>query len=363
MLGFHFIKTRPSDYVLLYKSGQIKREGPGLSFFYYAPSANLVIVPAESRDTPFIYQEATADFQSVDIQGQITWRVADARRLAAMLDFSVDRFGTATGDGSEKLPVRLTNLVQVVLREKLQSTNLRDALTSAAELVSFARGRLKEAEQIQELGLSVLDFAILKISPTPEIAKALEASTRENLLKEADDAIYQRRNFAVDQERKIRENELQTEIAVEEKNREIREQQMNVEIAVEEKQKDLEEAKMAAQKAVEQRRSEIEQLKIDAGIDQERKRKELVAIESENELARARTRAEALRQEFQALNSLSPELLEALIHSRMDSRDFIAKAIRDLANNAQKVGNLNLSPDLLHSLLHAEGPFEQQRQM
>ena len=52
---------------------------------------------------------------------------------------------------------------------------------------------------------------------------ALEAETREKILKESDDAIYLRRNSSVEQERKIKENELNTEIAVENKKKQIKE--------------------------------------------------------------------------------------------------------------------------------------------
>ncbi|MCB1318505.1 MAG: band 7 protein, partial [Leptospiraceae bacterium] len=333
-----YLKSRPSDYVLLFKKGRIKRQGAGLSFFYHAPTSSLVIVPSESRDTPFIFNEATRDFQSIDIQGQVTYRVVDATTLAHMLDFTIDSTGHYTGDGLEKLPVRLTNLVQVILREKLSQLSLREALIAAADLVSFARDRLKSAPQIKELGLDVLDFSILKISPTPEISKALEAATRENLLKEADDAIYQRRNFAVEQERKIKENELQTEIAVEEKNRLIREEQMNIEISVQEKQKLVEEARMEALKAVEIRKAEIEEQKIHAGIDQKRKRKDLVQLQTENMITRSRARADALKHELSILSGLQPDLVEALVAAGMDSRQIISRAMRELSRNAEKIG-------------------------
>ncbi len=35
----------------------------------------------------------------------------------------------------------------------------------------------------------------------------------------------------------------------------------------------------------------------------------------------------------------------------LDARQLIAMAFRDLADNADKIGNLNISPDLLHALL------------
>ncbi len=42
-----------------------------------------------ATDYPFIFNETTADFQELSIQGQLTYRVIDPTRLSAMLDFSV----------------------------------------------------------------------------------------------------------------------------------------------------------------------------------------------------------------------------------------------------------------------------------
>ena len=363
MFGFRYLKTRPADYVLLYRGGKVRKQGAGLSFLYFAPSASLVLVPADSRDAPFIFQETLKDFQTVDIQGQVTYRVQDPTRLASMLDFTVDPTGRPLGDGLEKLQLRLTNQVQVTLREKIRSFVLREALSAGPELVEFVKGRLSEEAVIQELGLSVLDFAILRVSPTPEMARALEATARENLLKEADDAIYQRRNFAVEQERGIKENELQTEIAVEEKQRETRETQMNAEIAVQEKQKLVEEARMEAKASVARKKMEMEKEELDSRTSLEEKRKELVAKESENRLQMARAEGQAMKLQLEGLAGLSPELLEVLAANQMDSRQLISKAMRDLARGADKIGNLNISPDLLDSLLNSgSSGFVQQQE-
>ena len=64
------------------------------------------------------------------------------------------------------------------------------------------------------LGVEILALSILSIKATPEMAKALQADAREKLLQKADEAIYARRNTAVELERQIKENELNTEIAV-----------------------------------------------------------------------------------------------------------------------------------------------------
>ena len=77
MLGFKFIKAQPTTYLLQYRGGKVIRDGLGLSFFYYAPTTSLVAVPVGSADVPFIFHEITGDFQSVTIQGQVTYRVSD----------------------------------------------------------------------------------------------------------------------------------------------------------------------------------------------------------------------------------------------------------------------------------------------
>jgi len=102
-----FMKVPPSTYVLQYKHGKIKREGAGLSFIYYAPTSTIVAIPMASADVPFVFQESTADFQSVTIQGQLTYRVADPKRLASLLDFSVDKRRAYYSEDPRKLPERL----------------------------------------------------------------------------------------------------------------------------------------------------------------------------------------------------------------------------------------------------------------
>ena len=61
----------------------------GLAFFYFAPTSTLVAIPVGSTDVPFIFNEITGDFQAVTVQGHLTFRIADPRRLAALLDYSL----------------------------------------------------------------------------------------------------------------------------------------------------------------------------------------------------------------------------------------------------------------------------------
>lgn len=336
MLGLRFIKVQPTTYLMQFRGGRIVRDGAGLAFFYYAPTTSLVAVPIASADAPFIFEEVTADFQTVTIQGQVTYRVTDPKKLAALMNFTLNPRGQDyVSDEPQKLPQRVINVVNVLARAELQTLPLRQAVRGSEALVQAVRKRLAEATDIQQLGLEILGLSILAIKPTPETARALEAETREQLLKEADEAIYARRNSAVEQERGIKENELNTEIAVEQKKRQIRETQMDAERAVQEKRHQLEQSDMTAK------------------VGLEDKRKQLVALAAQNARAEADARAYGVAATVQALGTVDARVLQALVSAGLKPEQLIAAAFQELAGQADKIGQLNISPDLLHELLRS----------
>jgi len=315
----NFMKVPPTTYVLQFKRGKVRREGVGLSFFYWVPTSSIVAIPVASADVPFVFQEATADFQSVTMQGQLTYRVADPKRLASLLDFSVDTRRVYVSDDPRKLPERLVHTMQGLTRTVTQRMVLRDVLVSSDAIVLEVLAKLKASEGVTALGIEILGLSLLAIKPTPETARALEADAREALQRRADEAIYARRNAAVEQERLIKESELNTEIAVEAKKRQIRETQMAADIAVEEQ------------------------------------RAELIDRRVENERKDADSRSYVLTETLKPLRDLDWRTLMMLNGKGADPKAMIALAFQEMASNAQKIGELNVSPDLLRSLITTAG--------
>jgi regulator of protease activity HflC (stomatin/prohibitin superfamily) len=337
MFGIHFIKVQPTTYLLEYRSGKLKREGQGLAFFYFAPTTSLVAIPLESVDEPFIFNQVTADFQEVSIQGQVTYRIAEPHQISQLLNFTLDNNGlNYTNLDVEKLPQRVINIIQVLMQSALAHLSLREALTAANQLVQEILQGLQKSKEINSLGLEILGLSILAITPTPETSRALEADVREQLLKEADEAIYARRNSAVEQERAIRENELNTEIAVENKKRQIRETQIEADRAVQHKKQQMREEHMAG------------------NITLEKQNKELVTLATENTKQEADAKAYSLSVTMQALANVDAKVLQALASVGMNPSQLIALAFHDLAENAQRIGQLNISPDLLQELIHSK---------
>ena len=84
--------------------------------------------------------------------------------------------------------------------------------TGADETREVLEDALRGNSAIDEMGLALVSVQIDQVAPTPELEKALQTPTREEIQQKADEATFQRRALAVEKERAIKENELQTEI-------------------------------------------------------------------------------------------------------------------------------------------------------
>ena len=332
MFGVRHIKFDSMTYIFHYKNGNIKREGRGLSFFYFSPNSSIVAIPIGSNDLPFIFQESTNDYQTVHIQGQISYKITNPKILADVLDFTVDDNRQYKKNDMEKLNQRIINEAQTATSSYINEIKLKDAIRSAKTIEAKILDGLKSSQTVGMLGIEILGTNILAIQATPEMTRALETETREKLQQEADQAIYERRNFAVEQERKIKESELNTEIAVEEKQKQIAEKKMESEVQKAENERKLREMKLAADIAV------------------ENQRKQFIEQKTENDKKEAETQGYVIETTLRPYKEIDWKILTAL-NNNSDPKFNISLAFRQLAENADKIGNLNISPDLLDSIL------------
>lgn len=333
MFGIKHIKFDSMTYVLYFKNGDIKKEGRGLSFFYFSPNCSIVAIPMGSNDLPFIFSESTNDYQTVNIQGQISYKISNPKTLADVLDFTVNDNGQYKRNDIEKLNQRIINEAQTATSSFIHEIKLKDAIRSAKAIEERILEGLKTSEAIAMLGIDILGANILGVQATPEMARALETETREKLQQEADQAIYERRNFAVEQERKIKETELNTEIAVEEKQKQIAEKKMESEV----------------QKAENNRK--LREMRIEADIAVENQRKQLIEQKTANDKKEAETQGYVIETTLKPYKDIDWKTLTAL-NNNPNPQFNISLAFRELAENANKIGNLNISPELLDSLLN-----------
>jgi hypothetical protein len=277
----------------------------------------------------------TSDFQTVTVQGQLSYRITQPERIAARLNFAlVSGGGRYESEDPAKLPARIVALTQVALTARLQTLTLTEALAAIATLATEVHEELHHQPELEALGIEIQGVVVLAVKPTPETARALEARTREAILREADEAIFARRQAAVENERAIKESELDTEIAVEEKKRTIRETQMEAEASIQRKQAELRKAEM------------------EVSIEIEGRREALVATQARNTRTAAEAEAHRIGALVEALRAADPRIVQALAAMGMQPGQLIAQAFGGLAEKAERIGQLNLSPDLLQALLN-----------
>lgn len=335
MFGIGFVKFQPGEYVLKYKNGKIVKAGAGLSFYYYEPTTSIVVIPVGSTDVPFIFEEVTADFQSVTVQGQITFRIVEQKKLAGVLNYTMDlkRGKKYVSDDPQKLQQRVINIVRVLTKKTLESLPLQEAIKSSEVLAKGILDDIKKNDVINLFGMEILGLSILAISPNKETARALEAQTREQILKTADEAIYERRNASIEQERRVKENEFNTEIAVENKKRQVKETQLE------------------AERAVQQKKNQLSEEQLHFETTQEEQKKKLIDLSVENSKAQADAKAYELSAVMKSLEGIDADVIQSLVSVGMQPDKLIALAFRGLAENADKIGQLNISPDLLREIL------------
>ena len=124
---------------------------------------------------------------------------------------------------------------------------------------------------------------------------------------------------------------------------------------MENKKRQIRETQMDAEKAVQEKEAQLERAKLESSIALEDERKKLVTLAAENAKAESDTRAYSISTTMQALSSADASVLQALATSGMRPQQLIAFAFQELAAKAEKIGNLNISPELLSELLANPG--------
>lgn len=267
---FHYFKGQPNEYVVKFVAGKAARQGVGASFFYMPSRTSIVAVPTNSAEASFVFRDLTSNFQEVVIQGQFTYRITDPNKTAALLNFVLDpKRRTYISKDPETLPSRIATVMQAKVHDQILSRSLEESIRDSETIANALFDAVKADPTLTGLGVTVLTVHIQSIRPTPEVAKALEAEYRETLLRKADEAIYARRASAVEEERKIKEKELATNVVL---------AQQRAELIDLEGQNALQEAKNKSEAAQIEAQSKVEALKQELAAYQAMQPNELASL-------------------------------------------------------------------------------------
>ncbi len=302
------LRSMPTVHVVHLRRGKVAHEGVGIAFYFRALNAAISEVPTAEAELPAVFHARTSDFQDVTIQVTVTYRFDDPSVAARRINFGIDPYtGQWLGDPLDKVAARITELGQQYAVERVATSGLVDLLAKGLPTVRQAMvDGLVQDQRLAETSIVVIGVRVVSIRPVADLEKALETPLREQVQQDADKATYERRANAVERERTIAENELQSRIELAKRE----------ELLVAQEGAN---AQKRAQEAAAVKRVETE-----------------ASAESTRTMGAARADAEAAR-----LGS----------YSGVDATLLLALAAQNAADHLPSIGTLNLTPDVITQAL------------
>lgn len=309
------VRAEQSVHLLTFKRGRLTRSGRGLALWFMPMSTSIAEVPVDDRELSFLFHARSADFQDVNVQGVITYRVASPETLSERIDFSIDlNSGAYRKQPLDQLATMLTELAQQLAIDYLSRERVREILTAGTEPIrDRVEAGLRNDDALTAMGMEIVSVRVSAVKPDSDLERSLEVPTREAIRQTADEASFERRALAVEKERAIAENEMHTKIELARREERLIEQQ-----GANGRRRQSEEA--AAKR-------------IESEAKAERNR-----IEAEGRAASIRmleeAKVEGERARMEIYEGLPPHVMAGL-------------AARELAGKLQKIEHLNISPELL----------------
>ena len=214
LLFLRHLRGQPTAHIRHMRKGRVVHDGVGQSFWFRPLSAAMSEIPVDDREQSLMFHGRTLDFQDVTVQATVTYRVADPATASTRIDFGIDPdHGSWRAMPLEQLGGLLTELAQQHALDLLASMTLTEALADGMTAIrERITGGLTADPRLADTGLGVVAIRVVAVRAEPDVERALQTPTREQLQQDADKATYERRALAVQRERAIAENELQNQI-------------------------------------------------------------------------------------------------------------------------------------------------------
>lgn len=312
---FRHVRAEHSVHLLKFTRGKLQKSGRGLALWFMPMSTSIAEVPVDDRELSFLFHARSADFQDVNVQGVITYRVASPETVSERIDFSIDlRHGGYRKQPLDQIATMLTELAQQLAIDYLGRAAVRAILAAGPEPIrNRIEDGLRDETALTAMGIEIITVRVSAVKPDAELERSLEVPTRESIRQSADEAGFQRRALAVEKERAIAENELQNKIELARR-----------------------EEALIAQQGQNGRKRQGEEAAA-------------ARIEAEGKAERVRIDAESRAESIRVLEEarVAAERAKMEIYRDMPSRVMAGLAARELAGKLQKIEHLNISPDML----------------
>ena len=147
-----YVTVNPSDYAIVFKNGNIIKEGRGFRF-YCTPRIQYVIIPGNVKNITFVADQISKENQGVEVSGFAIWKVGDPKKIYQNFDFNTEN------DTMEQVSVFLKDVVESAIRHMVANMTIEEVLRKRGTIIVQLK---KELEYISEQWGIVVDTIEIK---------------------------------------------------------------------------------------------------------------------------------------------------------------------------------------------------------
>ena len=347
MKKFHYVTANPSDYAIVFKNGNIIKEGRGFRFFY-TPRIQYVIIPGSVKNITFVADQISKENQGVEVSGFAIWKVGDPKKIYQSFDFNVDH------DTMEQVSIFLKDVVESAIRHMVANMTIEEVLRKRGTIIIQLK---KELEYISEQWGIVVDTIEIKNVriQSKTLFDNMQARFRNAVRLEADTntietekQIEEQRIHVSDQTKIIQQ---QSELADRERRKQLQLQEINDKAEVEKYQRERDHA---GKKEEMNRKWELFKEEEEYKRQQMTEQKQTLAEEEKLQAAQAELdlKKKELEEELQKHDIEMERLQVEIDNLKKDHRIILAENLPNAIQNL-KIEKLDLGGTTLDALIES----------
>lgn len=345
MSNYRFVTVSPSDYAIVFKKGEIVKEGRGFRFFC-TPRIQYVIIPGNVKNITFVADQISRENQGVEVSGFAIWKVGEPKKIYQHFDFMQEE------DTLEQVSVFLQDVVESAIRHMVANMTIEEVLRKRGTIIQQLKRELEYVCEQWGIVVETIEIKNVRIL-SKTLFDNMQAQFRNSVRLEAE------RN-TIETEKQIEEQKIhvsdqtsiikqQSELAERERRKQLQLQEINDKTEVEKHRREQdhaikkeemtrkwelfkEEEDIKRQQMLEQRQTIIEEDKTQA-------------LQAELELKKKELEVELEKRDI-AIKQLEVEL-ENL---KKDPRVILAENLPNMLQNL-KIERLDLGGTTLDTLL------------
>jgi len=136
MKSYHFVTVNPSDYAIVFKNGNIVKEGRGFRFFC-TPRIQYVVIPGNVKNITFVADQISKENQGVEVSGFAIWKVGEPKKIYQHFDFKENN------DTLEQVSEFLKDVVESAIRHMVANMTIEEVLRKRGTIILQLKEELK----------------------------------------------------------------------------------------------------------------------------------------------------------------------------------------------------------------------------